>query len=421
MKFYIYNLGCKVNTYEAEVMKNELLNSGYLLCEKENADIFIINSCCVTNVAESKTLRIIRQVLKKEKLVIVVGCLSQIKSEEIKKMGVSIILGNKDKSKIVEYIQNYKNEPISKIYDLNNVEFENMKVSTLSKTRAFVKIQDGCCNYCSYCIIPYVRGNIRSKTKKNVLEEIKDLVKNDYKEIILTGIHTGSYGIDLGISLESLLEEIVKIKDLQRLRISSIEITEITGELLKIIKKSKIIVDHLHIPLQSGSNKILKTMKRKYNIDYFIDKITKIKTIRPNISITTDIIAGFPGETEEYFNETIDIVKRIKFSKLHVFPYSKKDKTEASNFDNQINNIIKKDRVNILLDLSKKLELKFMNKQIDKVKNVLVETIKDGYLIGHSEDYLLVKLKGNRNMINEIVSVKIEKIEYPYLMSNVVK
>ena len=421
MKFYIYNLGCKVNTYEAEVMKNELLNSGYLLCEKENADIFIINSCCVTNVAESKTLRIIRQVLKKEKLVIVVGCLSQIKSEEIKKMGVSIILGNKDKSKIVEYIQNYKNEPISKIYDLNNVEFENMKVSTLSKTRAFVKIQDGCCNYCSYCIIPYVRGNIRSKTKKNVLEEIKDLVKNDYKEIILTGIHTGSYGIDLGISLESLLEEIVKIKDLQRLRISSIEITEITGELLKIIKKSKIIVDHLHIPLQSGSNKILKTMKRKYNIDYFIDKITKIKTIRPNISITTDIIAGFPGETEEDFNETIDIVKRIKFSKLHVFPYSKKDKTEASNFDNQINNIIKKDRVNILLDLSKKLELKFMNKQIDKVKNVLVETIKDGYLIGHSEDYLLVKLKGNRNMINEIVSVKIEKIEYPYLMSNVVK
>ena len=320
MKFYIINLGCKVNAYESMVMSDLLTNASYIKGSIDDADIYIINTCFVTNVAENKSFQMIRKAIrKKHKLVIVCGCLSQVKESEVASIdGVDIILGNKDKSKIVEYINNYR-EKISKIYDISNSEFENMKLNNFNKTRAFVKIQDGCNNFCSYCIIPYTRGGLRSKDKNDVISEVKALIASGHKEIVLTGIHTGNYGND-NYSFADLLNDLVKIDGLKRLRISSIEATELNDRVLEVIKNNDILVDHMHIPIQSGSDKILKLMNRKYDKEYFINKINEIRNIRPMISITTDVIVGFPGEDEDDFNETIDTINKIKFSKLHVFP-----------------------------------------------------------------------------------------------------
>ncbi len=414
MKYYIINLGCKVNAYEAKVMSDLLDNNGYVKGSIDDADIYIVNTCFVTNVAEHKSFQMIHKVIKRShKLVIVCGCLPQMKSQEVLDIdGVDIVLGNKDKTKIIDYINNYK-EKISKIYDLSNTTFENMQLNNFDKTRAFVKIQDGCNNFCSYCIIPYTRGNIRSKKREDVLTEINNLVKNGHKEVVLTGIHTGSYQ-DGDYDFADLLSDIVKIKDLKRLRISSIEITEINNRVMDIINNNDVLVDHMHIPLQSGSNEILKLMNRKYDINYFIDKINKLRSIRPNMSITTDVIVGFPNETADLFEETISNIKKINFSKLHVFPYSLREGTKASLIDNQIDNVTKKERAHILLNLSKDLELAYMNKFINKTIEFIPETYKDGYLYGHTGNYLSIKLKGNKDLINKIVNIKIVNIEYPY-------
>ena len=420
MKYYIINLGCKVNAYESKVMSDLLDNGGYLKGSIDESDIYIINTCFVTNVAEHKSLQMIRKVVKKNpKLVIVVGCLPQMKSDEVLAIdGVDIVLGNKDKSKIIEYINNYK-EKTSKIYDLSNTEFEDMQLNNFNKTRAFVKIQDGCNNFCSYCIIPYTRGNVRSKRKEDVINEITNLINYGHKEVVLTGIHTGNYH-DNDYDFANLLNDVVKVKGLKRLRISSIEITEINERVIDVIKNNDILVDHMHIPLQSGSNEVLKLMNRKYDINYFIDKINELRSIRPSISITTDVIVGFPYETEELFNETINNIKKINFSKLHVFPYSRREGTKADLMDNQIDDVTKKKRAHVLIELSKELELNYMNKFIDKEMEFIPETYKDGYLYGHTGNYLAIKTKGSKDLINNIVKVKIEKIEYPYCVSSLI-
>ena len=420
MKYYIINLGCKVNAYESKVMSDLLDNEGYLKGSIDESDIYIVNTCFVTNVAEHKSFQMIRKVVKKNpKLVIVCGCLPQMKSDEVLAIdGVDIVLGNKDKSKIIEYINNYK-EKISKIYDLSNTEFEDMQLNNFNKTRAFVKIQDGCNNFCSYCIIPYTRGNVRSKRKEDVINEITNLINYGHKEVVLTGIHTGNYH-DNDYDFADLLNDVVKIKGLKRLRISSIEITEINERVIDVIKNNDILVDHMHIPLQSGSNEILKLMNRKYDINYFVNKINELRSIRPSISITTDVIVGFPFETEELFNETINNIKKINFSKLHVFPYSRREGTKADLMDNQIDDVTKKKRAHVLIELSKKLELNYMNKFINKEIEFIPETYKDGYLYGHTGNYLAIKTKGNKELINNIVKVKIEKIEYPYCVSSLI-
>ena len=411
--FYIYTLGCKVNTYESSVVKDSLINAGYKETNKENADIFIINTCFVTNVAQNKSFKIIRQAqrINPKALIVVCGCLSQMKADEVLKMGVHIVIGNKDKSKIVDYIKNYQ-KPFKQIYDLENTTFEDMRLNNFDHTRAFVKIQDGCNNFCSYCIIPYTRGGLRSKNKDLVLEEIKSLVDKGHKEIVLTGIHTGSYN-DNGYDLSNLLKDILRIEGLKRLRLSSIEITEINNDIIDLIKNNQIFVSHLHIPLQSGSNKILSLMNRKYDINYFINKVNEIRKVRPDISLTTDVIVGFPNETEEDFKEMIENIKKINFSKLHVFPYSLREGTKAALMENQIDDNTKKERAHRLLELSKELEIKYMEKFIDKKIEVLFETYKDGYLYGHTSNYLSVKIKGNKELTNELVLVNIEKIEYP--------
>ncbi len=419
MKYYIINLGCKVNAYEAKVMSDLLTNAGFIKGSIDDADIYIVNTCFVTNVAEHKSFQMIRKVIKhKPKLVIVCGCLSQMKEKEVLAIdGVDIVLGNKDKSKIIEYINNYKGK-VSKIYDLTNTEFEDMQLNNFDKTRAFIKIQDGCNNFCSYCIIPYTRGNVRSKKKEDVINEIKNLINYGHKEIVLTGIHTGNYH-DADYDFANLLSDIVKIPNLKRLRISSIEITEINNRVIDIIKNNDILVDHMHIPLQSGSNTILKLMNRKYDISYFINKINKLRSIRPLISLTTDVIVGFPYETEELFNETVENIKKIGFTKLHVFPYSVREGTKASLMDNQVPENIKKQRAHILLDLSKQLEINYINNFIGSYLEFIPETYKDGYLYGHTGNYLAIKTLGDKKLLNQIVKIKIDSLDYPYCLSSI--
>lgn len=423
MKVNIYTLGCKVNFYESNLMKEKLIDAGYTYTDMDDSDIVIINTCSVTNTADNKSLKAARHAAGLGKNVIVVGCSSQNKEEAYEKIdGVNVILGNKGKSDIVSYIQKYfdKNERIIGVSDIQKVPFEEMKVNNFDKTRAFVKIQDGCNNYCSYCIIPYLRGDVRSKKSDDVINEVKSLIESGHKEIVLTGIHTGHYGSDINESFAGLLKKLVKIDGLLRLRISSVEITELNDEFLDVLKNSQVLVDHIHIPLQSGSNTVLKRMNRKYDKDYFINKIDTIRSIRPNISITTDLIVGFPGETEDEFNETIDTLNKIKFSKIHVFPYSRRKGTPADLMDNQIDEKVKKERVSKIINLSKELEQDYFSKFIGKELVFIPEVYKNGYLIGHTGNYILVRALGDEKLLKQDINVKLKKLEYPYVLGCII-
>lgn len=420
MKFLINTLGCKVNTYESNVIRDIFLNEGYEE-SNSNVDIAVINTCTVTNTSDSKSLKVIKHTIKNNPnaIVIVCGCFSQINPDRLKDMeGVSIVLGNYNKSKIMDYINQYKKDKkqIIDVRELNDEKFECMKLNNFNKTRAFVKIEDGCENFCSYCIIPYSRGKVRSKLMEEVLDEVNTLVNNGHREIVLTGIHTGHYGADIEeYDFSDLLNEICKIKGLERLRISSIEITELDDKFLETLKNNKIIVDHMHIPLQSGCDKTLKEMNRKYDVAYFKDKIKKIRSIRPNISITTDVIVGFPNETEDDFNTTVNTIKEIKFTKLHVFPFSVRKGTVAETMENQIDEKTKKERVHILMNISKELELDYMNKFVGCEVEFIPEVLKDGYIIGHTGNYLQIKSKIKSNG-HETIKTTIKSIEYPYCM-----
>lgn len=424
MNFRICTLGCKVNTYESNVMRDKLLNAGYIESTTDVADIYIINTCTVTDTSAHKSLKVVRQCIRKnEKAIIVVcGCMTQVEPEKAKIDGVSIILGNKYKSMIVEVLDQYRKTliPIIQVDDIMECPFEHMVLNNFNRTRAFVKIEDGCENYCSYCIIPYARGKVRSKEPGIVLEEITKLVQDGHKEVVLTGIHTGHYGGDLAnYNFANLLRDIIKIDGLERLRISSIEITEIDEEILSVLNDTKVIVDHLHIPIQSGSNEILRLMNRKYLKEYFINKVNQLRDIRPDISLSTDLIVGFPGETDELFQETIDTVNKIKFSKIHVFPFSLRKGTKAEELPNHLDEVTKKERVRTLISISEKLEVEYMNKFVNKEIDLIPEKYEDGYLIGHSGNYLLIKAKYNQK-IEETVKVKIIKVEYPYCIAEVI-
>ena len=413
MNFYICNLGCKVNTYESNIMSETLKRKGYKETTEEEADIVIINTCCVTDVALKKSLKMVRRY--KDKITVVVGCMSQLKSDLIKDLeNVKIILGNNGKSKIDSYIEEYlKNkQQIIDIKDVNNIEFENMMLENFNQTRAFVKVEDGCENFCSYCIIPYTRGKVRSRSIEDVLEEVKHLVNKGHKEIVLTGIHTGHYNYE-GKRLSYLLNLICEIKEVERVRISSIEITELDEEFMNTLKNNKKIVDHIHIPLQTGCDKVLKDMNRKYDMEYYFNKIKEIKKIRPNMNITTDVIVGYPTETEEDFEETLKNIEKLEFGKVHVFPYSKREGTPSALLKD-LDNSIKKERVHKLLNLSLKLENNFLNKHLNKEVEFLPEVYKDNYLIGHTGDYALVKCKGKENNLHKIIKTKITDIKYPY-------
>ena len=378
---------------------------------EDKADIYIINTCSVTNESDKKSRKMINRAKKNNPaaIIIVMGCYSQVNAEDI---DVDIVLGNKDKSKIVEIIEEYIKTKQKKkiIYDLTKVDFEKMEITNFdSHTRAFVKIQDGCNAFCSYCIIPYVRGRVRSKDPEDVIKEVTTLVEKGYKEIVLTGIHTGRYGTDINTTLEDLLNKLVNIPNIYRIRLSSIEINEITPGIKELLKENKVMAKHLHIPLQSGSNKILKLMNRRYNKEEFLSMVDNLRDI-PDISLTTDLIVGFPNEGEEEFNETIDTLKKIGFIKIHTFPYSKRKGTPAAIMDNQVSPEEKKKRVHRILDLSNKYEHNFYESKIGKIYDGVVEVHSNGTTIVHTSNFIPVIIN---DIVEEgtIVDVKIEKVE----------
>ena len=410
MKVAVYSLGCKVNIYESEYVISLLKNHNYEIVDFDDiADIYIINTCSVTNESDKKSRKIINQAKRRNKdaIIVVMGCYSQIKANEI---DADIVIGNRDKSLILDIISEYltNHNKIKRIYDLSNQQFEDMTITNFENhTRAFVKIQDGCNAYCSYCIIPYTRGGLRSKKMDLVLKEVESLVKQGYKEIVLTGIHTGRYGIDINTNLETLLDNLVTIKGLYRIRLSSIEINEITPHIIELINNNNIMAKHLHVPLQSGSEKILKSMNRKYNKEEFINKIKNLKNIK-DISLTTDLIVGFPGEGEEEFQETLDTLKEIEFTKIHTFPYSKREGTPASTMNNQVDDVVKKNRVREVIALSNNLENKYYNKYIGKVLDGVVEVRKNICLVLTS-NYISV-IVNNKLKNNDIVKVRITNV-----------
>ncbi len=420
MKFKIVTLGCKVNTYESNVIRDILINNDYIESDDNSADIYIVNTCTVTNTSDNKSLKEIRRIRRDnpDSIIVVCGCMLQVK-KDIDDIDANIIIGNTNKSKIVELLNEYYKDKkkIIRVDNIMNSDFEPMKLNNFNRTRAFVKIEDGCENFCSYCIIPYARGKVRSKLPEDVLDEVNLLVKGGHKEIVLTGIHTGHYGADLkNYTFAKLLSELVKIDGLERIRISSIEMNELNDDVLDVLRNSDKIVSHIHIPIQSGSDTILKLMNRKYLKKDFIDKINEIRDIRPDINITTDIIVGFPGETEELFNETLDTVDKIRFTKIHVFPFSLRKGTKAEELPNHVDEVTKKRRVKILISKSEELEKEYMSKYINKEVIFIPEVYRDGYLIGHTGNYLLVKYKGNEKLLHCDVKVKGVKVEYPYLI-----
>lgn len=422
MKFHIITLGCKVNTYESEVIKENLLKENYVYEEsQDNAEIIIINTCSVTNMADNKSKKMVRHAKRLGRIVVVCGCSSENNQKEYESMDIDILIGNKDKSKIYELIENYLRtlKSYEKFYQDEEYDFEDMQVDKFnSHTRAFVKIQDGCNNFCSYCIIPYVRKNLRSKDFDKAVSEIKTLVKNGHKEVVLTGIHTGSYNSN-NKNLKDLIHEISKIEGLERIRISSIEITELNADMLEEIKNNSKVVNHLHIPLQAGSNEILKRMNRKYDLEYFFNKLAFIRSIKPDISITTDVIVGHPYETKELFLKTIETCKNFKFSKIHVFPYSKRDGTPSSKMPNQVDESEKKLRSKILNELSKDLEKEYYLNHIGKNLKVLVEECRENESVGFTSNYLKVKVNKVLKP-NDIYEIKIVNYENGLLIGELI-
>lgn len=409
MKIFIETLGCKVNTYESEVIKEEFLRNGYELADNlSDANVIVVNTCSVTNQSDAKSRKVIRNARKNNKnaILVVCGCSSQNHQDELKDLGADILIGNKDKSKIFDYVNNYDNKQIINYYNMINTDFEKMSLDNYSeRTRAFVKIQDGCNNYCSYCIIPYLRGTIRNKDLNDAINEINTLVNNGFKEIVLTGIHTGSYP-----ELVKLIQEISKNDKLERIRISSIEATEINDEFLKELKNNNKICNHMHIPVQAACDNTLKKMNRKYDMNKFKEIINKIREVRPDINITTDLIVGFPTETKEDFLESYNNAKEIKFGKIHVFPYSKRDGTVASKMKSIVTDTEKKERTHKMITLSNKLENEYYNKFIDKTLSVLVEEVFDKYCTGHTDNYIKVIINKKLEH-NKFYNVKIIKVD----------
>ena len=416
-KFLIKSL----NAYESEFVRNLLLDNNYEEVS-ENADICIINTCTVTNTADNKSKQTINNIKKNNPnaIVVAMGCFCQFKNTEVENLiDAEIIVGNKDKSKILDYIEEYEktNQRIIKFYDMEKIEFEDMEIKRFTHhKRAFIKIEDGCNNFCSYCIIPYVRGRVRSKDFNKVIIEVGDLALSGHKEIVLSGIHTGQYYSDKK-RLSDLINKISENEGIKRIRLSSVEIVEFDEGMMNILKNNDKFVSHLHIPLQAGSNEVLKAMNRRYTKEEFLEKVEEIKSIRKDISLSTDVIVGFPGETEENFLETLDTCRKVGFSKIHVFPYSDRNGTVASRMKNKVDGNVKKDRVKRLMELSDELEREYFEKFIGKEVEVLVEEEKENIYFGFTDNYIPIKLKGSYN-INELYKVILTKEIINFDMKN---
>lgn len=421
-----HTLGCKVNHYETEGIWNMFKEHGYERVDFDRiSDVYVINTCTVTNTGDKKSRQIIRRAVRKnpDAIVCVTGCYAQTSPGEVLDIpGVDVVVGTQNRKNMIKLIEEHKKTrlPVNGVSNIMTSKvFEEMDVPEFSdRTRASLKIQEGCNNFCTFCIIPWSRGLLRSRKPENVIEQAQKLVDAGYKEIVLTGIHTAGYGEDMkDYNFANLLEDLeAKVKGLKRIRISSIEASQITDEVIEVLDKSTKIVRHLHIPLQSGSNTVLQRMRRKYSAEFYEEKVNRIKEALPGLAITSDIIVGFPGETEEEFLETYEFVQRIGYSELHVFPYSRRTGTPAARMENQVPEDIKEERVQKMIALSDKLAKQYAAKYENTVLDVIPEeksSTKLGSLVGYTDNYLKVQFEGPEELIGSIVRVKITKAGYP--------
>ncbi len=424
-----HTLGCKVNHYETEAIWQLFKNDGYERVEYEtNADVYVINTCTVTNTGDKKSRQVIRRAIRKnpDAVIAVTGCYAQTSPAEIMAIpGVDIVVGTQDRTKMLGYIEQYKQErqPINGVGNIMKSRvYEELDVPAFTdRTRASLKIQEGCNNFCTFCIIPWARGLMRSRDPKEVLNQAQQLVDAGYKEIVLTGIHTGGYGEDMkDYNLARLLRDLeTQIVGLKRIRISSIEASQITDEVIEVLANSDKVVRHLHIPIQSGSDTVLKRMRRKYSMEFYADRLVKLRQALPGLAVTSDVIVGFPGETEEEFMETYNFIKDHKFSELHVFPYSKRTGTPAARMTDQVDEEVKNERVHRLISLSEQLSKEYASLFEGEVLEVIPEELykenpKSGLYVGYTDNYLKVVFQATEEMVGEIVKVKITKSGYPY-------
>lgn len=417
---HFVHYGCKVNQYETNAMEQKFIQAGYKIVKfNEKADIYVINTCTVTNMSDKKSRQMIRKAkqLNKDAIVVAVGCYVQTAKEKLENIEeLDLILGNNEKKDIVKYVEEHKNGTKQIKYNdvLHQEEYDEYGfVTHIEQTRAIVKIQDGCDRFCSYCAIPYARGRVRSRKIENIIEEITKLALDGIKEVVITGIHIASYGKDLkeDITLIDVLEKINEIDEIKRIRLGSLEPTIITKDFLQRLSKLDKICHHFHLSLQSGCNETLQRMNRKYTTEEFKNVVEMLRETYEDVMLTTDIIVGFPGETEEEFEKTYNFLSDINFYKMHVFKYSKRNGTKAALMPNQVSPILQEQRSKKLIELSKENQDKYNSEYIGKEVTVLFEEKNGEYIKGHTANYLVVNIKGNiAKLHNEIVKVKITSI-----------
>lgn len=425
-KVSFYTLGCKVNQYETNGMIQKFQEAGYEIVNmnEDISDICIVNTCTVTNMSDRKSRQALRKVKDKNvnAIIVAVGCYAQVAKEELEKMPeIDIVLGNDEKTDIVKYIEEFNEEKqkLIKIQDIaEQKEFIDMgQITYTETTRAVIKVQDGCNQFCSYCIIPYARGRVRSRNSESIIKEIEQIAEKGIKEVVITGIHIASYGRDFGNEngLIELLEKINEIKGISRIRLGSLEPKIITEEFMQRLIKVEKMCHHFHLSVQSGCDETLKRMNRKYNVQELREIIDRLRRYYEDVILTTDIIVGFPGETEKDFNETYNFLEEAKFYKMHVFPYSPRKGTRAASMPNQIDGNVKEERSKKLIELSNKNQKQYNEQHIGKKVEVLFEEREKEYFKGHTQNYILVKYQTKENLENTIKEVEIKNAEIEYV------
>lgn len=437
-----HNLGCKVNSYETDAMAQKCIEKGYKIVDfEQKADIYVVNTCSVTNIADRKSRQMLHKAKKQnpDSVVVAVGCFVQANPEEVAKdEAIDLIVGNNKKKDLFEIVEEYLNQKsVSKdlegttITDIHHCDYEELKINKSEEhSRVFVKIQDGCDRYCTYCIIPYVRGNLRSRKPEDVVSEIKEIAANGYREVVITGIHLSSYGKDflkdgkpsLDYSgnadyLINLLKDINEIEGIDRIRIGSFEPMILSEDFVSKLSKITKLCPHFHISLQSGCDSVLKRMNRHYDTKKFYEKTVLLREYFPGCALTTDVIVGFPGETEEEFNTTYDYLTKIKFFETHIFPYSRRKGTIADKMSGQLTMNEKKERVTKLLELDDKLSREYRESKLGETDNIIVEEIKtingENYYVGHTPEYVMVALKEDGSLhrfVGHTVKVKLKEM-----------
>lgn len=418
-KVALHNLGCKVNAYEVEAMQQMLIDNGYEIVPfEQTADIYIVNTCSVTNMADRKSRQMLHRAKKRnpDAVVIAAGCYVQTRQEEeILSDGVDLVIGNNKKQDLIPILHNYFEGAVQNtVIDINHTnEYENLKLTESAEhTRAYIKIQDGCNQFCSYCIIPYARGRVRSRAKQDILEEITRMADKGYKEVVLTGIHISSYGVDMEENLLSLIEAVHEIKGIERIRLGSLEPRIITEDFAKRISELEKICPHFHLSLQSGCEETLKRMNRHYSAREYMEKVILLRRYYKKPAITTDVIVGFPGETEEEFIETCEFLRQIDFYEMHIFKYSRRQGTRAALMNDQVAEEIKNKRSTLLIDMAKSGKARYEDSFVGQKVEILIEEEAEidgeSYQTGHTKEYIKAAIKENNCLSGNLYTGKIK-------------